>query len=171
MTAPLLTDYLASIPLVDKAFLLFTNSGAIIDDRQIYITQTEFAQFGLAAENTALSLLQSEEAFHQLPSVRLNQSAAQPALLLFMDRIRTNVRTGAVYNEETLRTLFSLNDYPVGTGLCMADAQGDIFYQQGSHDEACIAFTGEISLPYMSVTLHIPVAYFDAETRDALKMG
>ena len=165
MAQRVLSDYLTSIPLLDRAFLYFPNTGTVIDDQMLYINVKSFAEYGIQAKDGSdvEALLKDNGVFfHQFDNVQLSTKMPQGALALFFSlRHSENLRVGAVLNNSTLSEVFSLSNYPQGSSLYVYDGDGMLFYQHGTVVENSVLFEDQIELPLIRIKLQIPQAYFD----------
>lgn len=164
MTGRLLTPYLENISVVDKAFVLFSNSRAVVDNRQVYLSLQEFLGYGLEIADypgEELGQMFDSGVRHlQIASAKVNSNSIGKALLLFVDRKYTGVRVGAVYSERTLRDLYGMELLPEGSGLTVESQTGGTLYQSGGRGKGYAAFAGECPLLNLKVTLSVPEAYY-----------
>ena len=90
MTGRLLTPYLENISVVDKALVLFSNSRAVVDNRQVYLSLEEFLGYGLEIADypgEELGQMFDSGVRHlQIASAKVNSNSICKALLLFVDR-------------------------------------------------------------------------------------
>ena len=169
LTTRLLSQYMGTIPVKDKAFVLFKNSGAVIDETQLYLMPEEFVRFGVTVEDMTveerLAMLEKGGDHHQLAQVRLNQYAARPALMILIDRPHTNVRLGIIYYEETLLDLFHFDLLPPNTCFTLHNLDGELVYQYGEKAENSFCYQGSAYVSGIEMSLYIPPDYYDTLLR------
>ena len=166
ITSYLLNHYISTIPLVDKAFVMFSRSGGVVDEAQLYLSYQEFADFGMAVTDLCmedrLALLHGEKQHHQLSFVSLRRSTPRPALLIFIDRPYTSVRVGMVYYQETLLKLFQMDSLPPGSGFTLRNQEGEVVYQYGEARGDSFRYGGSAFIAGLDVTLYVPQDYYDS---------
>lgn len=163
MTQTAVSTYLNQIPLAVNAFVYFPNIHSVIDNYTCYLSEDGFTSYGLLCrENgkTADDILQGNVMHYLLKDVSIHNNNAGNVLMMLFDREHGKVRTGVIYDEATLLSLFYPDRIPENSGLRIVDASGETLYSYGQISSEPL-FSAQTQYTLLVIEMYLPDTYFD----------
>ncbi len=165
ITSRIMNKYMSLIPLTDSVFLLFTKSGTVIDNTQLYLSQEEFLSFGLHTQDYSIQeqidMIQGEQACYQLHEASLRGGKEQGGLLILMKHANSSVRVGIFFTDATLLKCFQMDSLLNG-GLQLCDTAGKVVYEWGHISDQMEVICKPVNYANLMVKLYVPEIYYNA---------